>query len=106
MPPSDLLEFPILSLGPYRHLVPLLDKFLEAAMIEKEVFLLVKNLESLSHFLSGVLKDVSPRIEDVPLGNGSIIRGPSNGVLDLFIPATRFEVSMANQCKYRASLLG
>jgi hypothetical protein len=66
-------------------------------MIEKELLLLVEDFKGLAHFFSGFLKDVSPAVKDVAWGNGAVICRPSNGVLNLLIPPTRFEMSAITQ---------
>jgi hypothetical protein len=66
-------------------------------MIEKELLLLVEDFKGLAHFLSGFLKDVSPAFNNVAWGNGAVICKPSNGVLNLLIPPTGFEMSMITQ---------
>ena len=66
-------------------------------MIEKELLLLVKDFKGLAHFFSGFLKDISPALKSVAWGNGAVICKPSNGVLNLLIPPTGFEMSTITQ---------
>ena len=93
MPSSDVLVFPITAPWSYRRFVPLLRDVLKSTMIEKELLLLIEDFKGLAHSFSGFLKEVSPAVEDVAWGNGAVICRPSNGVLNLLIPPTRFEMS-------------
>ena len=73
MPSSQFLVFRITAPWTYRHLVPVLRHVLKPTMVKKELFLLVENFECLAHFLPGLLKDVSPSLEDVAFGNGAVV---------------------------------
>jgi hypothetical protein len=94
---SDVPVFPITAPWSYRHFVPLLRDVLKSTMIEKELLLLIEDFKGLAHYFSGFLKEVSPAVEDVAWGNGAVICRPSNGVLNLLIPPTRFEMSTVTQ---------
>jgi hypothetical protein len=71
--------------------------FLESTVVEKELLLQVQDLKSLTHFLAGFLKHVSPAVENVAFGNGAIICRPSNRVLNLLIPSAGFKMPAINQ---------